>query len=168
MAGFTDISSKYVFQASQRSVSSSPKLPLNEEHQQARAPRNVPTRSPALTNPMSRPARTERRNDRLQEVVQNGSANGVGEGFSIRGIADPYIVMGTNFAPGTTAADIESAMAPAVGEMQSCRIITSSPTVIAEMVFVEKQSADTVISTFNNKKVFMLRASNVIHAERFG
>ena len=37
--------------------------------------------------------------------------------------------------------------------MQSCRIMSSSPTVMAEMVFAEKYNAETVISMFNNKKV---------------
>ena len=63
------------------------------------------------------------------------------------------MVIGSNFAPGTTAADIESAMIPSGGEMQSCRIISSAPTVMAEMVFAEKHNAESVISTFNNKKV---------------
>lgn len=76
-----------------------------------------------------------------------------GEEISIRGSAGPYVVVASNFAPGTTAADIESAMIPSGGDMQSCRILTSSPTVIAEMVFNEKHNADNVISTFNNKKV---------------
>ena len=74
-------------------------------------------------------------------------------GFSIRGLAGPCVVVGTNFAPGTSAADIQSAMEVVGGAMQSCRIVTSSPTVIAEMVFLDKSGADRVISTFNNKKV---------------
>ena len=82
------------------------------------------------------------------------AAKGPGEEISIRGIAGPYVVIGSNFAPGTTAADIESAMVPSGGEMQSCRIISSSPTVMAEMVFAEKQNAESVIYTFNNKKVW--------------
>jgi len=102
---------------------------------------------------MGRTPRNDRRNDRLQEALQNVSINGASEGFSIRGLAGPYVVMGSNFAPGTTAADIESAMVPTVGEMQSCKIMTSTPTVIAEMMFADKSSADNVISTFNNKKV---------------
>ena len=148
-----------ITKASQRSTSTTPKLPPNADSQN-RPVRNGSARSLALSNPMSRPARIDRRNDRLQEVLQNGSTNGNTEEFSIRGLAGPYVVMGSNFAPGTTAADIESAMAPTAGEMQSCRIITSSPTVIAEMVFVDRQSADTVISTFNNKKVPQLPASD--------
>ena len=77
--------------------------------------------------------------------------------ITIRGAAGPYVVIASNFAPGTTAADIESAMVPNSGEIQSCRIITATPTVMAEMVFIEKQVAENVIDTFNNKKVFMLQ-----------
>ena len=81
-----------------------------------------------------------------------------GAEISIRGTAGPYVVIGSNFAPGTTAADIESAMIPSGGEMQSCRILSASPTVIAEMVFAEKQNAENVIATFNNKKVNGMRS----------
>lgn len=81
------------------------------------------------------------------------ASRGLAEEISIRGTAGPYVVIGSNFAPGTTAADIESAMVPSGGEMQSCRIISSAPTVMAEMVFAEKHNAESVISTFNNKKV---------------
>lgn len=77
----------------------------------------------------------------------------VGPEINIRGAAGPYVVVASNFAPGTTAADIESAMIPRVGDVQSCRIITASPTVIAEIVFSEKHSAENVIQTFNNQKV---------------
>ena len=61
--------------------------------------------------------------------------------------------MAQNFAPGTTAADIESVMIDVGGQMTDCRLIASNPTVIAEMTFVEKAGADAVINTFNNKKV---------------
>ena len=114
---------------------------------------------------MTRPARTDRRHDRFYEALQNGSSNGAGEGLSIRGLAGPYVVMGSNFAPGTTAADIESAMVSSDGEMQSCRIITSTPTVIAEMVFVDKHSAESVVATFNNKKVPLLRNNDLLQAD---
>lgn len=56
--------------------------------------------------------------------------------------------------PGTTAADIESVMADVGGQIQSCRLVTSNPTVIAEMVFLEKGGAERVIETFNGKKVY--------------
>lgn len=73
----------------------------------------------------------------------------------IRGLAGPYVVVGSNFAPGTTAADIQSAMEPVGGEVQSCKIVASSPTVIAEMTFTDKGGAENVIATFNNQKVDM-------------
>lgn len=85
----------------------------------------------------------------------NGQANirDTGAEITIRGLAGPYTVVGSNFAPGTTAADIESAMLPVGGEMQDCRIVAKVPTIIAEMVFAEKAKADNVIATFNNKRV---------------
>jgi len=73
--------------------------------------------------------------------------------ISIRGAAGPYVVVAQNFAQGTTAQDLEHVMLPFAGDLTSCRIITASPTVIAEMVFASKTSADNVVATFNNKKV---------------
>ena len=103
---------------------------------------------------MVRPARTDRRNERLYDAAPHtDQENGNGDGLSIRGTAGPYVVIGQNFAPGTTAADIESAMVPSGGDMISCRIMSSSPTVMAEIVFAEKHNAETVISKFNNMKV---------------
>lgn len=104
------------------------------------------------------------RNARLYEAAasqlpRNGTNHeatieGIGEEISIRGIATgPYVVIGSNFAPGTTAADIKSAMEPSGGVMQSCIIISLHPTVDAEMVFAEKPNAENVIATFHNKKV---------------
>ena len=81
----------------------------------------------------------------------NGNSNG---SISIRGAAGgPYVVVASNFAPGTTAADIESVMRGVGGEILYCRLVASTPTVIAEMGFPELGSADKVIATFNNKKV---------------
>lgn len=82
-----------------------------------------------------------------------------GIGLSIRGSAGPYTVVASNFAPGTTGADVQSAMEPIGGELQSCRIVANSPTVIAEMVFTAKSGAENVISTFNNQKVSSVSSS---------
>ncbi|KAF2191025.1 hypothetical protein K469DRAFT_655535 [Zopfia rhizophila CBS 207.26] len=86
-------------------------------------------------------------------AAQNNSANGSG-GFNIRGVAagGPYTVVASNFAPGTTAADIEAVMTPVGGEILRCRLISSQPTVMVEMVLESKDGADNVIATFNNKK----------------
>jgi hypothetical protein len=77
-----------------------------------------------------------------------------GGSISIRGAAGgPYVVVASNFAPGTTAADIESVMRNVGGDLLYCRLIASSPTVMAEMGFAEAKAADTVIETFNNHRV---------------
>jgi hypothetical protein len=85
------------------------------------------------------------------EVAPHSAAGSI----NIRGAAStgPHIVIAQNFAPGTTAADIESVMQDVGGDMTDCRLIASNPTVIAEMHFVDKSAADNVVKTFNNKKV---------------
>lgn len=75
------------------------------------------------------------------------------KGMSIRGLAGPYAVMAQNFAPGTTAADIESAVTPVGGIVSSCRLLKTQPIVIAEIVFESREGAENVISTFNNQTV---------------
>jgi hypothetical protein len=76
-----------------------------------------------------------------------------GTGLSIKGIAGPCIVQAQNFAPGTTAADIESAMVPVGGKILACKLIATSPSVIAEIVFETKEGANCVIDTFHNQTV---------------
>lgn len=78
--------------------------------------------------------------------------------MSIRGmatpaLAGPHVVIASNFAPGTTAADIEAAMQPVGGDVRSCKLVSASPTVMAELIFEHKDGADNVIATFNNQKV---------------
>jgi hypothetical protein len=81
-----------------------------------------------------------------------------GSGLSIKGTAGPFVVQASNFAPGTTAADIEAAMHTVATDttgnsgLLTCRILTSNPTVMAEMVFSERYIADKVVQTFNNEK----------------
>ena len=77
-----------------------------------------------------------------------------GGSISIRGAAGgPYVVVASNFAPGTTAADIESVMRNVGGDVLYCRLIAANPTVMAEMGFADVAAADTVIETFNNHRV---------------
>jgi len=157
-------------QASQRSGSMTPKVQPKIEAQwghDLHSPNN--SKAPRMTRPPrdNTMARTIKNdliyNTAVTQSPRNGTQSTVTPGghnaeISIRGTAGgPYVVIGTNFAPGTTAADIESAMIPSGGEMQSCRIMSATPTVIAEMVFTEKQNAESVISTFNNKKVWYPR-----------
>ncbi|KAG9255179.1 uncharacterized protein F5Z01DRAFT_652313 [Emericellopsis atlantica] len=73
------------------------------------------------------------------------------QGISIRGLAGPFAVMGQNFAPGTTAADVESAMTPIGGPMEQCRVIKTQPFMVVEMVFASREGGERVIATFNDK-----------------
>ncbi|ODH26112.1 hypothetical protein ACO22_04813 [Paracoccidioides brasiliensis] len=86
---------------------------------------------------------------------ENGQASvqNQGLGYSIKGTASgPCMVLGSNFAPGTTAADIESALEPVGGRMLNCRIVSTHPIVVAEMVFEERSGAEAVVARFNNQK----------------
>lgn len=122
---------------------------------QARNLRNKAPRKAALLNP---------RENALERAQNNVGPDD--DEITIRGTAPgPYLVVGSNFAPGTTAADIESAMQPSGGPMLSCTISQLLPTVTAEMIFTEKENADNVIATFNSKKVIISDISQ--HPDEF-
>jgi hypothetical protein len=79
-----------------------------------------------------------------------------GAGISIKGVSTTnYTVIAQNFALGTTAADIEAVLVPDDTDagLIRCRIIASNPTVIAEVVMTNKEVADEIIATYNNKMV---------------
>lgn len=71
-------------------------------------------------------------------------------GLSIKGAAGPSVVRAQNFAPGTTAEDIKTALLP-LGKISSCIILSASPTVMAEIVFEKKESADKCVNQYNNQ-----------------
>ncbi|KAJ5642037.1 hypothetical protein N7490_006037 [Penicillium lividum] len=73
-------------------------------------------------------------------------------GLSIKGASGPFIVVGSNFAAGTTAADIQSALESTTGPMLSCRVIDHHPTVTAEFVFENKFSAESLVANFHNQR----------------
>jgi hypothetical protein len=89
---------------------------------------------------------------------QNGAAPR--PGMTIRGLAGPFVIRAQNFAPGTTAADIESAVTPIGGIVQSCRILKQHPIIVAELVLESKEGADNVINTFDKQTVRMLACSS--------
>ena len=95
----------------------------------------------------------KRRSGGLQLVAAQAPKTPVANGMTIRGLAGPYVVMAQNFAPGTTAADIESAMMPVGGLVNKCRILKTHPITIAEVEFQTKEGADRVIESFNNQLV---------------
>lgn len=83
-----------------------------------------------------------------------GASSNDGAGISIRGVANggPCTVIASNFAPGTTAADIEAVMSPIGGETLGCKLLSASPTVMVELQFATREGAENVIATFNNQK----------------
>jgi hypothetical protein len=82
-----------------------------------------------------------------------------GAGFNVRGMG-MTVVVAQNFVPGTTAADIRAVFAPGKSEgLDSCRIVTASPTVIAELVFDSQDTAESVVAKFNNKMVCLTHHS---------
>ncbi|KAK5046546.1 hypothetical protein LTR84_008349 [Exophiala bonariae] len=119
-------------------------------------------------NPPSRPSSTKPQNarsNRIASAITSGQANVLpsqsrtkGPGLSIKGKAGPFVVEARNFAPGTTAADIESALADQILDstgsngLLSCRLVSVTPTVVAEMIFTEKDIADRVISMYDKQK----------------
>jgi hypothetical protein len=120
---------------------------------------------PNRTASASQLDRNSRTYDKFASVLNRNAnppaRNNNATGFSIRGVANagPFIVIASNFAPGTTAADIEAVMAPHAGETLGCRILTASPTVMVELQVVTKEGADNVIATFNNQKVNTLASA---------
>jgi hypothetical protein len=110
---------------------------------------------PASASQVDRSSRTY---DKFASVLTRNAnppaRNNDAPGFSIRGVATggPYTVIASNFAPGTTAADIEAVMSPHAGETLGCRLLTAAPTVMVELQVVTKEGADNVIATFNNQK----------------
>lgn len=73
--------------------------------------------------------------------------------LSIRGAAGPFCVVARNFDPGTSAADVESVMQPVGGDIVGSKLVATEPTVVVELLFVSKVGAESVVSTFNNRRV---------------
>ena len=111
----------------------------------------------ARTASASQVERNTRTFDKFAPSITRGAAARVNDapGFSIRGVANggPCTVVASNFAPGTTAADIEAVMSPIGGETLGCRLLSANPTVMVELQFASREGAENVIATFNNQKV---------------
>lgn len=74
--------------------------------------------------------------------------------LSIRGKGDTITVIAQNFGAGTTISDIESVMAPDPSQcLLSSRLISASPTVMAELTFGSRPAAEAVVERFNNQRV---------------
>ncbi|KAF7588800.1 hypothetical protein BBP40_005193 [Aspergillus hancockii] len=95
--------------------------------------------------------------DRLMSALNpaNGQATVRDDpvGMSIKGVGSgPFAVVGSNFAPGTTAADIQSALEPITGSILSCWVTSQHPAVTAEVTFAEKWAAESAIANFHNQR----------------
>lgn len=90
-------------------------------------------------------------NARSSKFTQSSRLSGGGN-MTIKGASGPFIVVGRNFAPGTTAADIQSALEPITGPMISCQIVASQPSVVAEFAYAEKTAAELVVANFHNQR----------------
>ncbi|CDM27740.1 hypothetical protein DTO013E5_8452 [Penicillium roqueforti] len=90
-------------------------------------------------------------NTRSGNVAQNSRPLG-GSNMTIKGASGPFFVVGRNFAPGTTAADIQSALEPITGPMLSCQIIASQPSVTAAFAYADKTAAELVVANFHNQR----------------
>jgi hypothetical protein len=141
---------------------------LNNPNGPAARARGGPSRA-ASSSQLERNGRTY---DKFASVLNRNSnaparnndapaRNNDAPGFNIRGVANggPYTVIASNFAPGTTAADIEAVMAPHAGETLGCRLLTAAPTVMVELQVVTKEGAENVIATFNSQKVSYFAAT---------
>ncbi|KAI0115925.1 hypothetical protein GGR51DRAFT_555801 [Nemania sp. FL0031] len=105
-----------------------------------------PNRANKLSNAFSRTAASSNGAQQMNIVDSQQ-----GRGITIKGLAGPFAVLAQNFAPGTTAADIESALTPVGGIISSCRLVKTHPIVIAEIVFESKEGADRVIERFDQQ-----------------
>lgn len=134
------------------------------------APNSLAARvhAPGTAPPNTRPGAQNTRSNRANKLVNaftraaasstnsqqmNIADSQQGFGFTIKGLAGPFAVLAQNFAPGTTAADIESALTPVGGLISSCRLVKTHPIVIAEIVFESKEGADRVIERFDQQTV---------------
>ncbi|KAL4764830.1 uncharacterized protein BDW70DRAFT_128922 [Aspergillus foveolatus] len=115
------------------------------------------------------------RPDENRLVSAINSANGQATvrnagGINIKGASSaPPVVIGSNFAPGTTAADIESAIEPVSGKIISCWITSQKPTVTAEITFAETSSAEKAVANFHNQRADgRILSFQLSHRDAFG
>ncbi|KAI5287703.1 hypothetical protein KEM52_001456, partial [Ascosphaera acerosa] len=73
--------------------------------------------------------------------------------LTIRGAASgPCYVIGSNFAPGTSAVDVQCAFEVEGGPILSCAIVSTRPVVVAEILFAERVGAERVVSMYHNQR----------------
>ena len=75
------------------------------------------------------------------------------QGLMIRGLAGPIVVVAENFAEGTTAADIDSALSSTGGAVERVILTKTTPFVVAEIAFASKEGGERVVERFNGLTV---------------
>ncbi|KAH0542182.1 hypothetical protein FGG08_003403 [Glutinoglossum americanum] len=145
-----------------RPASTTPKSNIDDKWSHDLHHKNNPQASRVSQLPMRHSSARITRDNRLYAALQSDTTSnsitdnqinirGAANGITIRGSAGPYTVIASNFAPGTTSDDIRSALEQHTTDIISCIILSAAPTVIAEIVFQQKSSAEIVIDTFNNQ-----------------
>lgn len=134
-----------------------------KQSKQAKPPKPAPA-TVSSTRTRTKPNNKRGPNtERLAAAIQsrNSQANirQARPGLSIKGASGPFVVIGSNFAPGTSAADIQSALEPISGPMLSCRVIGQHPIVTAEIAYAEKWSAENVVANVHNQQVITKRSA---------
>ncbi|RMY20217.1 hypothetical protein D0867_04146 [Hortaea werneckii] len=111
----------------------------------------APPRNPRQPSHLSRPPITDNSRSRASynapsyDSASDAKSNGRDVGLNIRGAASgPHVIRAQNFAPGTTAADIESVMQNIGGPTHYCKLGRSAqPTRQEEPLgFVEDKAGD--------------------------
>ncbi|KAJ5771728.1 hypothetical protein N7520_002257 [Penicillium odoratum] len=118
-------------------------------------PKPAPATAPST--PKKHPINNRQPNaERLLNALQSGSGQATVRaprgGLSINGASGPFVVMGSNFAPGTTAADSQSALKATSDPMLTCRVISHKPTVTAKFAFENKWNAGNVVASLHHQR----------------
>ncbi|KAJ5635114.1 uncharacterized protein N7484_008427 [Penicillium longicatenatum] len=129
-----------------------PKRSASTANLRGNKPKAPVTAAPAQAKKNKRQPNAERLLNALESGSGQATIRAPRGGLSIKGASGPFVVVGSNFAPGTTAADIQSALEPTSGPMLSCRVISHNPTVTAEFAFENKWNAENVVANYHNQR----------------
>lgn len=129
--------------------------PLSSRISKSSTPSRTATPRPALQRAFD-DLTQYRSNPRNTTTSMNEAPRANGAlGSRIQGRGGRFKVIAQNFHPSTTAEDIEVAMFEDRPREEtgliSCRLISSDPTVIAELVFANEEQAKSIIESFNNR-----------------
>ncbi|KAJ5485094.1 hypothetical protein N7539_005082 [Penicillium diatomitis] len=134
------------------SVSARPKQTNNKITKSKSAPAPAQSMRKNANSSNQRRVNVERLQAAIESSNHQAALRSAPAGISIKGSSGPFMVVGSNFAPGTTAADIQSAIEPVAGPMLTCRVISHHPGVTAEFAFAERWCAENAVANFHNQR----------------